>query len=76
MKIMLKNGKFFEKAIPVAKGEPENPVTDTDLFEKLQAMLKPYYHDKFLNGLWEICVEKKISDATYGEIVDHFGRFH
>lgn len=76
MKVTLKDGRVFEKAIPVAKGEPENPVTDKDLLEKLEAMLSPYYPISFLEGLWEICVEKNISDATYSEIVDHFGRFH
>lgn len=76
MKVTLKDGRVFEKAIPVAKGEPENPVTDKDLLEKLEAMLSPYYPPSFLEGLWGICIEKNISDATYDEIVDHFRRFH
>jgi len=76
MKIELFDGRTSERAIPVAKGEPENPVTDKDLKEKLSAMLEPYYSPSFFEGLWEISVEKKISDTTYRDIVDHFGRFH
>ena len=76
MKLTLKDGRTFEKAIPVAKGEPENPVTDRDLLEKLTAMLAPYYPDAFTKGLWEICVESAPGDTRYDQILDHFGRFH
>lgn len=76
MQVVLQDGRSFEKAIPVAKGEPENPVTDKDLLEKLGSMLAPHYPKEFLERLWEICVEKEISDVTYGDIVDHFRRFH
>ncbi|MFA6748155.1 MAG: MmgE/PrpD family protein [Aminobacterium sp.] len=76
MKIDLHDGRSFEKYIPVAKGEPENPVSDNDLLEKLKGMVDVYYPEEFLSGLWQICVERPIDSVSYGEIVDHFGRFH
>lgn len=76
MRLVLKDGRSFEKGIPVAKGEPENPVTDGDLREKLTAMLAPYYPEEFVSGLWEICIGSAPGDAGYGQILDHFGRFH
>lgn len=76
MRIELKDGRSFEKHIPVAKGEPENPVNDQDLLEKLQGMVNVYYPAEFLAGLWDLCVERPIDSVAYGEIVDHFGRFH
>ncbi|NLK19340.1 MAG: MmgE/PrpD family protein [Synergistaceae bacterium] len=76
VKIVLKDGRSFEKGIPVAKGEPENPVDDKDLMEKLTAMLAPYYPEEFVAGLWEICVESDARYAGYRDILDHFGRFH
>ena len=76
MRLVLKDGRSFEKGIPVAKGEPENPVTDMDLREKLTAMLAPYYPEDFVSGLWDICVASGPGDAGYRNIIDHFGRFH
>jgi len=75
MRLVLKDGRSFEKGIPVAKGEPENPVTDGGLREKLTAMLAPYYPEDFVPGLWEICVGSGTGDAGYRNILDHFGRF-
>lgn len=74
MRVALKDGRIFEKGIPVAKGEPENPVDDADLKEKLLAMLAPYYPADFVTGLWHICVES--NRPTYGQILEHFGRFN
>ena len=76
MRIVLKDGRAFEKAVPVAKGEPENPVDDKDLMEKLTAMLAPYYPEEFVTGLWRICVESAPGEVGYGQIIDHFGRFN
>ena len=76
MRLVLKDGRTFEKAIPVAKGEPENPVNDPDLMEKLTAMLAPYYPEEFVTGLWKICVESDARKVGYKDILDHFGRFH
>jgi 2-methylcitrate dehydratase PrpD len=76
LRLVLKDGRSVENGIPVAKGEPENPVTDGDLREKLTAMLAPYYPEEFVSGLWEICIESDPGAAGYGQILDHFGRFH
>jgi 2-methylcitrate dehydratase PrpD len=76
LRLVLKDGRIFEKGIPVAKGEPENPVTDGDLLEKLVAMLAPYYPEEFVRGVWEICVESATDTVEYRRILDHFGRFH
>lgn len=75
MKVVLRDGRSFEKYIPVAKGEPEFPVTDEDLKEKLQAMLSPYYPNAFFEGLWKMTVEGDIESRSYEEIIEHFGRF-
>ncbi len=76
MRVVLKDGRTFEKAVPVARGEPENPVDDEGLMEKLSSMLAPYYPDDFMTGLWRICVERTPEEVAYGEIIDHFGRFN
>jgi 2-methylcitrate dehydratase PrpD len=76
LRLVLKDGRSVENGIPVAKGEPENPVTDGDLREKLTAMLAPYYPEEFVAGLWEICIGSGPGAAGYGQILDHFGRFH
>ncbi len=76
LRLVLKDGRSFEKAVPVARGEPENPVTDGDLTEKLTAMLAPYYPPEFVEGLWKICVDSALDRVEYRHILDHFGRFH
>jgi len=76
LRLVLKDGRIFEKEIPVAKGEPENPVNDGDLMEKLTAMLAPYYPAEFVDGLWKLCVESRPDEVEYRQILDHFGRFH
>ncbi len=75
LRLALKDGRVFEKGIPVAKGEPENPVSDGDLVEKLTAMLAPYYPAGFVEGLWKLCVETTPEKVEYRHILDHFGRF-
>jgi len=75
MKVTLKDGRCFEKYIPVAKGEPEFPVTDEDLKKKLQAMLSPYYPKAFFEGLWTMTVEGDIETRSYEEIIEHFRRY-
>ncbi|GAB1399125.1 MmgE/PrpD family protein [Aminivibrio sp.] len=76
LRLVLKDGRTFEKGIPVAKGEPENPVTDSELLEKLTAMLAPWYPPEFVEGLWNICVETPAETVEYRNILDHFGRFN
>ena len=72
MRVTLRDGRTFERGIPVAKGEPENPVSDGDLLEKLSLMLAPYAPEAFVNDLWNICVESDIDSATYGDILGCF----
>ena len=76
MRVVLKDGRVFEKSTPIPKGEPEDPISDQQLREKLKAMLSPYYDNEFFERLWEICVERKIDAADYGEILNLFRRFH
>lgn len=76
LQLILKDGRKFEKDIPVAKGEPENPVTDGDLIKKLTDMLAPYYPVEFAEGLWDICVASAPDEVKYRHILDYFGRFH
>ena len=72
MRVTLRDGRTFERGIPVAKGEPENPVSDGDLLEKLALMLAPYAPEAFVNDLWNICVESDIDSVTYGDILGCF----
>ncbi|MGC9373316.1 MAG: MmgE/PrpD family protein [Thermovirgaceae bacterium] len=74
MEVLLKDGRRFEKAVPVAKGEPENPVDDGDYIEKLKAMTAPHYAPEFFEGLWEIAVKREADSVSYGDIINHFGR--
>ncbi len=76
LKLVLKDGRTFEKYIPVAKGEPENPATLQDLWNKFLLLLLPYYPESFLEELWDVCIEKDIKKASYKEIIDIFGRYH
>ncbi len=72
MRVTLRDGRTFERGIPVAKGEPENPVSDGDLLEKLSLMLAPYAPEAFVNDLWNICVESAVDSVTYGDILGCF----
>jgi len=74
MKVTLTDGRVFEKAVPVAKGEPDNPVSDEELFEKHRAMLQPYYDKDFARGLWDIAVRSDANSVRCDQIVDHFRR--
>lgn len=74
MEVLLKDGRRFEKAVPVAKGEPENPVDDSDYIEKLKAMTSPHYGPEFFDGLWEIAVKGDVDSVSYGDIINHFRR--
>lgn len=75
MKVTLLDGRSFEMAVPVAKGEPENPVKDSDYIEKLQSMLFPHYPQEFFEGLWQIVVGSDSNEVSYGDIVNHFRRY-
>ncbi|MCF7935198.1 MAG: MmgE/PrpD family protein [Synergistales bacterium] len=73
--VVLRDGRRFQKAIPVAKGEPENPVDDNELYNKLGAMLAHWYPPSFLAELWEQVVEAPPESTDYKEIVTLFGRY-
>jgi len=75
MRVLLKDGRIFDHKIPIAKGEPENPVNDDDYLIKFQDMLAPYYPGEFLKGLWEIAIEEDLGSASYRKITNHFGRY-
>jgi 2-methylcitrate dehydratase PrpD len=74
MEIVLKDGRRFKKGVPVAKGEPENPVDDGDYIEKLTAMTAPHYPPEFFDGLWKLAVERDEDSVSYGDIINHFRR--
>ena len=74
MEIVLKDGRRFKKGVPVAKGEPENPVDDGDYIEKLAAMTAPHYPSEFFEGLWKLTVERDEDSVSYGDIINHFRR--
>jgi len=75
MRVTCKDGRSFEKSVPLAKGEPETPVSDEELMTKHEAMLRPYCKDGFVEGLWAIVVNRALEDVRYADIVEHFRRF-
>ncbi len=75
LKITLQDGRTFERSVPLAKGEPETPVSDAELMVKHEAMLRPYCSPDFVAGLWEIVVNSDIAATEYGDIVRHFSNF-
>ncbi|HCU34524.1 MAG TPA: MmgE/PrpD family protein [Armatimonadetes bacterium] len=75
-RMKMRDGREFHKSVPVAKGEPETPVSDEELMAKHEAMLRPYYAPEFVTGLWDIVVNRKLDSVNYSDVVEHFGRFH
>lgn len=75
MKVTHHDGRVFHKSVPLAKGEPETPVSDEELMAKHEAMLRPYYDGTFVEGLWGITVCKELDEVRYEEIVEHFRRY-
>jgi len=75
IRVLLEDGRIFDHKIPIAKGEPEDPVNDDDYLIKFQDMLVPYYPGEFLKGLWKIAIEEDLGSASYRKIINHFGRY-
>ena len=55
--IRLKSGESWEKTVLYPKGEPENPVSDDEIRQKAQALIRNYksngYTDRILEKLWD-----------------------
>jgi len=72
LQIILNNGKTFEKETHLPKGEPDLPLTDDELFGKVQRITSPFYGDDFAERLWSIIVDSDIHGVQYSELIDLF----
>lgn len=72
LQIILNNGKSFEKQTQLPKGEPELPLTDDELFGKVNRITSPFYQDDFSMRLWQIVVDADIDQVQYAEIIELF----
>lgn len=72
LQIILNDGKSFEKQTQLPKGEPELPLTDDELFGKVNRITSPFYQDVFSKRLWQIVVDSNIDQVQYAEIIELF----
>ena len=72
LQIILNDGKSFEKQTQLPKGEPELPLTDDELFGKVNRITSPFYQDVFSKRLWQIVVDSNIDLVQYAEIIELF----
>ncbi|HDP36443.1 MAG TPA: hypothetical protein ENN27_01030 [Candidatus Atribacteria bacterium] len=72
LQIILNDGKSFEKQTQLPKGEPELPLTDDELYGKVNRVTSPFYQDVFSKRLWQIVVNSNIDQVQYAEIIELF----
>lgn len=72
LQIILNDGKSFEKQTQLPKGEPELPLTDDELFGKVNRITSPFYQDDFSKRLWQIVVDSNIDQVQYAEVIELF----
>lgn len=72
LQIILNDGKSFEKQTQLPKGEPELPLTDDELFGKVNRITSPFYQDGFSKRLWQIVVDSNIDQVQYAEVIELF----
>jgi 2-methylcitrate dehydratase PrpD len=70
--LKLYDGRCIVKTTSLPRGEPETPLHDRELFEKIKNIMLPYYDNKKIQKLWDFCVETDINDVNYGDIVTLF----
>lgn len=75
LQLQLHDGRGFDEVVKIPKGEPDNPVTDNELQEKIWDMLRPTFPEAFIARLWHLCVEKSAEDVTYSLLRNHFRDF-
>jgi 2-methylcitrate dehydratase PrpD len=72
VQIIMNDGKSIEKQTHLPKGEPELPLTDEELFGKVQRITSPFYQDSFSERLWHIIVDSDIAQVLYTDVIDLF----
>ena len=72
LQIILNDRKSFEKQTQLPKGEPELPLTDDELFGKVNRITSPFYQNVFSKRLWQIVVDSNIDQVQYTEIIELF----
>lgn len=70
--IKLNDGNTISKSTSLPKGEPETQVNDTELFEKIQNTIIPYYDQGKIKKIWDICINSNMQDITYSDILSVF----
>lgn len=61
------------KKTHLPRGEPEFPLSDNELFDKVKRVTSPFFPAFFLERLWQIVVEDNINQVQYLKIIDLFG---
>ncbi len=74
MTVTCHDGRRFAKSVPLARGEPETPVSDDELMLKHAAMLAPYYRPDLVEGIWQISVRAPLPSARYTDLIELFRR--
>lgn len=74
LQIIFNNGNSFEKETNLPKGEPELPLSDNELFGKVQRITSPFYQDSFSESIWNIVVDSDINKFKYTEVIELFKR--
>jgi 2-methylcitrate dehydratase PrpD len=58
VKIEEKSGKFYQKTIRIPKGDPRNPMTQDELFEKFKTLAGPVIGAKNCEKVCHMVMEK------------------
>ena len=72
LKVVLNDGRSFEKQTQLPKGEPETPLTDDELFGKVNRITSPFYPVSFSKRLWQIIVDADINQVQYSDVIELF----
>jgi 2-methylcitrate dehydratase PrpD len=74
LKVELKNGYCFEKRSSLPKGEPETALNDSELYNKIESIMLPYYNKLVIAKLWETCILDDVNSLKYTNIIEQLGR--
>ncbi len=72
LQVVLNDGRSFEKQTQLPKGEPELPLTDDELFGKVNRITSPFYQNIFSKRLWHIIVDSDINQVHYADVIELF----
>lgn len=62
--IKLTGNQTIVKETPLPKGEPEIPISDQELKEKIRLLTEEYTDNQWDDKLWEVCVDENVCTSV------------